>query len=63
MNEEKLHNWLELVKPISSFEDCSIPDKPDYSNLNNWAAYPEKNAQQFYLPDQNLTLYTSYWFF
>lgn len=60
MNEEKLHNWLELVKPISSFEDCSIPDKPDYSNLNNWAAYPEKNAQQFYLPDQNLTLNKSH---
>ena len=32
------------------------PLAPDYSNLDNWAAYPEKDGQQFYLPDSSLPL-------
>jgi len=56
MDEGKLYKLLEEVKPDNSFENSLTPATPDYSNLDNWAAYPEKNAQQFYLPDQNLTL-------
>ena len=36
-----------MLNQLTSFENCSIPDKPDYSNIDNWAAYPEKDAQQF----------------
>lgn len=56
MDEGKLYKLLEEVKPDNSFENCFTPATPDYSNLDNWAAYPEKTAQQFHLPDQNLTL-------
>ena len=56
MDDEKLYNLLEDVKPAYSFKDCPDPIRPDYSNLDNWAAYPNKIAQQFYLPDSNLEL-------
>jgi hypothetical protein len=56
MNDEKLYKLLEFVRPVNSFENCSIPNKPDYSNMDNWAAYPEKDGQQFHLPDKNLSL-------
>ena len=56
MDDEKLYKLLEFVRPVNSFENCSIPNKPDYSNMDNWAAYPEKDGQQFHLPDKNLNL-------
>ena len=56
MDDEKLYKLLEFVRPVNSFENCSIPNKPDYSNMDNWAAYPEKDGQQFHLPDKNLSL-------
>ncbi len=30
------------VHPISPFDTAKIPPPPDYSNLDNWAAHPEK---------------------
>ena len=56
MDEETTYKLLDFVKPTKAFDVNDSPLAPDYSNLDNWAAYPEKNAQQFYLPDQNLTL-------
>ena len=56
MDDEKLDKLLEYIKPINSFENTEHPITPDYSNLDNWAAYPEKDGQQFYLPDATLAL-------
>ena len=56
MDDEKLDKLLEYIKPVNSFENTEHPLAPDYSNLDNWAAYPEKDGQQFYLPDPSLPL-------
>ena len=48
MDDEKLDKLLEYIKPVNSFENTEHPLAPDYSNLDNWAAYPEKDGQQFY---------------
>ena len=56
MDDEKLDKLLEYIKPDNSFENTEHPLAPDYSNLDNWAAYPEKDGQQFYLPDSSLPL-------
>ena len=56
MDDEKLDKLLEYIKPVKSFENTEHPLPPDYSNLDNWAAYPEKDGQQFYLPDASLPL-------
>jgi len=53
MDDEKLYKLLEYIKPINSFDNSKHPLTPDYSDLNNWAAYPNKDAQQFYVPDSN----------
>ena len=55
MDDEKLDKLLEYIKPVKSFENTEHPLPPDYSNLDNWAAYPEKDGQQFYLPDSSLS--------
>ena len=49
MDDEKLGKLLEYIKPDNSFENTEHPLAPDYSNLDNWAAYPEKDGQQFCL--------------
>jgi hypothetical protein len=56
MDDEKLDKLLEYIKPVNSFKNTEHPLAPDYSNLDNWAAYPEKEGQQFYLPDSSLPL-------
>jgi hypothetical protein len=56
MDDEKLYNLLDYIKPTNSFIDSAQPSKPDYSNMDNWAAYPQKNGQQFYTPDQLYTV-------
>ncbi len=58
MDDEKLYNLLDYIKPTNSFIDSAQPSKPDYSNMDNWAAYPQKNGQQFYTPDQSYTVNT-----
>ena len=50
MDDEKLYDLLKYIKPINSFDNTEHPSAPDYSNLDNWAAYPDKDAQQFYVP-------------
>lgn len=56
MDDEKIDKLLEYIKPVNSFENTNHPLPPDYSNLENWAAYPGKEGQQFYLPDSSLNL-------
>jgi len=55
MNESR-ENWLELIKPDLSFDDSSHPDAPDYSNINSWAAHPNIDGCQFYVPDNTFTV-------
>ena len=55
MDDEKIDKLLEYIKPVNSFENTNHPLPPDYSNLENWAAYPGKDGQQFYLPDGQST--------
>ena len=56
MDDEKLYNLLDYIKPSSTFADTDHPDKPDYSNLDNWAAYAEKDGQHFLVPDDSFTV-------
>ena len=56
MDDEKIDKLLEDIKPVNSFENTKHPLPPDYSDLENWAAYPNKDGQQFYLPDSSLNL-------
>ena len=58
MEEDKLYKSLEFIKPTKSFANDERPKAPDYSNMHNWAAYPEKNGHQFLTPDP-VSLYTS----
>ena len=56
MDDEKLDKLLEYIKPAKSFENTDHPIAPDYSNYDNWAAYPDKDGQQFYIPDSSLAI-------
>jgi hypothetical protein len=56
MEEDKLYKSLEFIKPTKSFANDERPKAPDYSNMDNWAAYPEKNGHQFLTPDQSFTV-------
>ena len=56
MNDEKLNKLLDYIKPTSAFANTLNPEKPDYSNLDNWAAYPKKDSQQFLVPNSSFTI-------
>ena len=56
MDDEKIDKLLEYIKPVNSFANTDHPSLPDYSYLENWSAYPDKDGQQFYLPDSSLNL-------
>ena len=53
MTDYHFKKFLELVEPNIDFNNDSQPPKPDYSDLSNWAARPENDAQQFYVPDES----------
>ncbi|MFN0213474.1 MAG: DUF3089 domain-containing protein [Saprospiraceae bacterium] len=42
------------VRPKTSFDPGKIPPAPDYSNLDNWAAHPDKTDPADLLPSANL---------
>ena len=54
MSDNYFQKFLELVRPEIDFNYNDIPIPPDYSDTSNWAALPEKDAQQFYVPDLSL---------
>ncbi len=56
MPDKNTLSFLELIKPDSKFSSVNSPPKPDYSNLNNWAALPEIDGQQFYVPDSSFNV-------
>ena len=43
--------FLKLIQPKQSFEESIHPSVPDYSDIYNWAATPDIDGQQFYVPD------------
>ncbi len=43
--------FLKLIQPKLSFEESIHPSEPDYSDKYNWAATPNIEGQQFYVPD------------
>ena len=47
VTENDLYKLLKDIKPDLSFDkDLTIRDV-DYTNLNNWAAHPKLNNEQF----------------
>ena len=53
VTENDLYKLLKDIKPDLSFDkDLTIRDV-DYSNLNNWAAHPKLNNEQFYIPNNS----------
>ena len=53
MSSKRFSEFLELIKPNTSFDELNNPPKPDYSNADNWAATPDIDGQQFYIPDSS----------
>ena len=53
MTDYHFKKFLELVEPNVEFGTEIEPMKPDYSDFKNWAARPENDAQQFYVPDES----------
>ena len=53
MSESNFKKFLELLRPIEEFNDDNIPVPPDYSDINNWAATPDINGQQFCVPNNS----------
>ena len=51
---EVFEKFLQLIKPINSYDDTDHPKAPDYSNLDSWAAHPDIDGYQFFVPDNNL---------
>jgi hypothetical protein len=53
---ESFDKFLELIKPVNSYDETIQPKAPDYSNLNSWAAHPDIDGYQFLVPDSNLKI-------
>ena len=51
MSDNHFSRFLELIKPEVDFNSIDSPVPPDYSDINCWAATPNIDGQQFYVPD------------
>ena len=58
MTENYFAKFLELIKPEFDFDNTEIPPTPDYSDINCWAAAPNIDGQQFYVPDSSFVVST-----
>tara|TARA_X000000368_G_scaffold18460_1_gene14615 strand:- start:3771 stop:4865 length:1095 start_codon:yes stop_codon:yes gene_type:complete len=56
MTDKNTFKLLELIKPEVDFDLSKAPPEPDYSNIASWAALPEIDGQQFYVPDTSFTV-------
>ena len=56
MSKNYFAKFLELIKPESDFHNTEIPPAPDYSDMNCWAATPNIDGQQFYVPDSSFVV-------
>ena len=59
MTENNFIKFLELLKPIEPYNENNTPDEPDYSDINNWAATPDIDGQQFYVPNDSFSVKTN----
>ena len=53
MPKNDFSKFLELIRPYKTFDKTLHPPSPDYSIDYNWAAKPNINGQQFYVPDNS----------
>ena len=53
MTENNFIKFLELLKPLEPYNENNTPNEPDYSDINNWAATPSIDGQQFYVPNDS----------
>ena len=56
MTDKNTFKLLELIKPEVDFDLSKAPPEPDYSNIASWAALPEIDGQQFYVPDTSFAV-------
>ena len=56
MTDKNTFKLLELIKPEVDFDISKAPPEPDYSNVDSWAALPEIDGQQFYVPDTSFVV-------
>ena len=56
MTDKNTFKLLELIKPEVDFDTSNTPSEPDYSNFDNWAALPDVDGQQFYVPDSSFSV-------
>ena len=56
MTDKNTFKLLELIKPEFDFDLSKAPPEPDYSNIASWAALPDIDGQQFYVPDTSFAV-------
>ena len=59
MTENNFIKFLELLKPLEPYNENNTPNQPDYSDINNWAATPSIDGQQFYVPNDSFSFKTN----
>ena len=59
MTENNFIKFLELLKPLEPYNENNTPNEPDYSDINNWAATPGIDGQQFYVPNDSFSVKTN----
>ena len=45
-----LKNFATQIKPVGDFQIDTLPPTPDYSNLDTWAAHPDKESKASFIP-------------
>ena len=53
MTDYHFKKFLDQVTPLENFDDEIPPEAPNYADLLYWAATPDQEAQQFFIPDDS----------
>ena len=53
MTDYHFKKFLDQVTPLENFDDEMPPEAPNYADLVYWAATPDQEAQQFFIPDDS----------
>ena len=54
MTDYHFKKFLDQVTPLENFDDEIPPEAPNYADLVYWAATPDQEAQQFFIPDDSV---------
>ena len=46
-----LKNFATQIKPVGDFQKDNLPQAPDYSNVDSWAAHPDKESKSSFVPE------------